>query len=205
MTHHLSPEIVAALRAPFAAAAVKWKIEANPKEGKTLALVVAYLDARDVAERLDDAAGGDWWDDYTIPQRGDHKNLECRLTVCGVTRVDVGESDSTKDLYSDAFKRAAVKFGIGRFLYRLPIIYAQAEQFGKTWSVTKDAQAQLITLVDTLLSNKQPPRLEALYVRGTYQAPPTTAPAQGPARGQSGIANRRPVELAAVGTDVFDD
>lgn len=200
MTHRLSPEIVAALRAPFAAAAVKWKIETNPKPGKDLALVVAYLDARDVAERLDDAAGGDWWDDYTIPQRGDHKNLECRLTVCGVTRVDVGESDSTKDLYSDAFKRAAVKFGIGRFLYRLPVVYAQAEKFGNTWSLTKDTQAQLVTLTD----NKQPPRLEALYVRGTYQAPPVveTAPR---GRSHSGAANRRPVELAAVGTDVFDD
>lgn len=195
--HRLTPEIVTALRAPFGADAVKWKIEANPKPEKTLALVVAYIDARDVAERLDLVTGGDWSDDYALPQRGGDDVLECRLTVCGVTRVDVGQSDSPKDLYSDAFKRAGVKFGVGAFLYRLPIVYAQAKQLGKLWVVTDEAQAELAEMTNALLARKPLPRYPNLYIRGTYQAPqrPAAPPApQGPARGQSGISNRQPVE-----------
>src|SRR5207248_98234 len=44
-----------------------------------------------------------------------------------VTKVDVGspseqpdEHDRVKAAFSDALKRAAVKFGVGRYLYRLP-------------------------------------------------------------------------------------
>lgn len=196
MNHRLTPEIVAALRAPFGADAVKWKIENNPKPNKTKALVVAYIDARDVGERLDMVVSGDWSDDYAVPQRGGQDVLECRLTVCGVTRVDVGQSGSAKDLYSDAFKRAAVKFGIGAFLYRLPIVYAEAEQFGQTWLLTDNAQADLAVLTNTLLSGKPLQRLPNLYVRGTYQAPQAPQ-AAGPVRSASGIGNRQPVEIEA--------
>jgi hypothetical protein len=167
LPHRLTPAIVAALRAPFPAEAVKWKVQTNPREGKDLALVVAYLDARDVAGRLDDATGGDWWDDYSIPQRGGEDSLECRLTVCGLTRVDVGKVEDardTKDLYSDAFKRAGVKFGIGAFLYRFPTVYAKAKQFGKTWSLTDDARADLAALTDALPARAAPPRLPNLFI-----------------------------------------
>jgi hypothetical protein len=52
--------------------------------------------------------------------------MMCKLTVLGQTRCDVGWSKGTgndmdlKSLYSDAFKRAAVKFGIGVSIYALP-------------------------------------------------------------------------------------
>jgi hypothetical protein len=45
--------------------------------------------------------------------------VKCRLTVLGVSKEDVGEGDSLKAAFSDALKRAAVKFGVGRYLYRL--------------------------------------------------------------------------------------
>lgn len=164
LPHRLTPQIVAGLRAPFAEGAVKWKIQTNPREGKALALVVAYIDARDVAERLDDVTGGDWWDDYSIPQRGGEDTLECRLTVCGLTRVDVGQDKGAKELYSDAFKRAGVKFGIGAFLYRFPTVYANAKAFGNTWSLTDDARADLETLTAALMDNGAPPRLPNLFI-----------------------------------------
>jgi uncharacterized protein YdaU (DUF1376 family) len=43
----------------------------------------------------------------------------CLLTVDGITRRDVGQGKG-KALFSDAFKRAAVKFGVGVSLYALP-------------------------------------------------------------------------------------
>jgi hypothetical protein len=44
---------------------------------------------------------------------------EGRLTCFGVTREDVGEGDDPKAAFSDAIKRAAVHFGVGRALYAL--------------------------------------------------------------------------------------
>jgi hypothetical protein len=47
------------------------------------------------------------------------------LTVDGVTRRDVGtpaQTEPVKSLYSDAFKRAGVRFGIGASLYAMPVI-----------------------------------------------------------------------------------
>ena len=146
-----------------------------------MALVVAYADARDVAEWLDMATGGDWSTDYSIPQRAPHdRALECRLTVCGVTRVDVGETTadhngdwSAKDLHSDAFKRAAVMFGVGAFLYRLPKVKARAKQYGKTWVLTFEAQDELRELTRLALSGLTIPRFQNLRVSGSYQAPIT--------------------------------
>jgi hypothetical protein len=46
-------------------------------------------------------------------------DVRCRLTAFGVTREDVGEGEDPKAAFSDAIKRAAVQFGIGRALYAL--------------------------------------------------------------------------------------
>ncbi|HEU4329461.1 MAG TPA: hypothetical protein VFS21_40360 [Roseiflexaceae bacterium] len=161
----LTPEIVDALRHPFPAKAIKWKIRINPCEGEEWAFVVAYLDARHVAERLDLASAGDWSDSYAPPPMtaGNHISLACTLTVCGVSRIDVGsvpnpstDDDATKDLYSDAFKRAAVKFGVGSHLYRFPKVQAKVEPYhnGKktTYFLTREAEDQLEQLTHQLVS-----------------------------------------------------
>jgi hypothetical protein len=70
----------------------------------------------------------------------------CRLSVkigeAWVTKMDVGgpsdqkdEGDRRKAAFSDALKRAAVKFGVGRYLYDLPPVWcdydAKAKQLVK--------------------------------------------------------------------------
>ena len=59
-------------------------------------------------------------------------NLYCRITIrLGdevVSKMDVGvpsNFESEKGECSDAFKRCAVKFGIGRDLYHVGTLYAQ--------------------------------------------------------------------------------
>lgn len=90
-------------------------------------LALAYIDARLVLDRLDKVVGiNNWRDEYTLLHGGE---VECRLSlrIAGewITKADVGgqseqpdDGDKMKAAYSDALKRAAVKFGIGRFLYR---------------------------------------------------------------------------------------
>jgi len=108
------------LAEPFAVGEVQWRVEALSKE-KRRALVVPYIDARSVLERLDEAVGPEGWQDtyeVLVAQEGSFA-VRCRLSVLGVSKEDVGEGDSLKAAFSDALKRAAVKFGVGRYLYRL--------------------------------------------------------------------------------------
>ncbi|GAB4200617.1 MAG: hypothetical protein OHK0022_21860 [Roseiflexaceae bacterium] len=161
----LTPEIVQALRAPFPAEAIKWKLQTNPREGSEWATMVAYVDARDVAERLDLATGGDWSDDYQPPAvtAGDQVSLLCVLTVCGVTRRDVGTvprpskgGDATKDLHSDALKRAAVQFGVAAHVYRFPAVQARAKAKTRgdrtTYFIPEEVARQLEQLTQQLLA-----------------------------------------------------
>ena len=92
-------------------------------------LAMAYIDARLIQDRLDGVLGVEnWQDQYDILTDG---SVMCRLRVRlggrWITKSDVGSpseqpdsGDRLKAAFSDALKRAAVKFGIGRYLYRLP-------------------------------------------------------------------------------------
>jgi hypothetical protein len=93
------------------------------------ALAVAFVDARAVMDRLDKVLGVDGWQDhYDVLPSGD---VVCRLSVRfggeWLAKVDVGNPSEQKDAgdrmkaaFSDALKRAAAKWGVGRYLYRLP-------------------------------------------------------------------------------------
>lgn len=168
----LTKDEIAELRKPFRADQVKFKIQTQPK-GDTLegwGVVVSYLDARDVAERLDVVIGGEWQDTYDLFG----KALECSLTVKGVTRKDVGEAATPKELYSDAFKRAAVKFGVGAFLYRMPTIMAKLtrKDARKPWGLSDGAKASLKAIADAVADGKAPnARYPELMLLSEYQAP----------------------------------
>lgn len=107
------------LRRPFTAAAVKFKVQATWDGG---ALIVAYIDARLVIDRLNMVIPDKWEPDYKPVAEG---LMWCYLTVDGITRPDIGTSSgqgdsAKKGLVSDALKRAAVQFGIGVSLYAIP-------------------------------------------------------------------------------------
>ena len=120
--------ITAAFSAPFPSSEVKLKPQ---KINGNKALVVSYIDARLVQDRLDSVVGPEnWADSYEVLGDG---SVVCRLAVRfgtdteWITKTDVGSQseqpdggDRLKAAFSDALKRAAVKFGIGRYLYSLP-------------------------------------------------------------------------------------
>lgn len=126
MTETNAQEIMRRLAEPFAGPVVKWRVQGKPTErgGKFYARAVCYVDARIVIDRLNDVLGFDW-ETQTI-ETGKGRTL-CRLgiTINGVTRWrDDGAGDTDiegeKGSISDALKRAAVRFGIGAYLYALP-------------------------------------------------------------------------------------
>lgn len=111
-------QLFTALSAPFG----RNEIKTRPQGGRQL----QYITARTVMNRLDEVLGPEsWWDEY---QPLEHSVI-CRLTIrlpdgITLTKSDAGGNagmsdtgDDEKSGFSDAFKRAAVKFGIGRHLY----------------------------------------------------------------------------------------
>src|SRR5581483_2916537 len=117
--------ITEALSAPFEPRDVKFKPQ-MVKNNRCLAM--AYIDARLIQDRLDEVLGVENWEDaYKILSDG---SVMCRLRIKlgdrWISKTDVGSpseqpdvGDRLKAAFSDALKRAAVKFGIGRYLYRL--------------------------------------------------------------------------------------
>ncbi|HEY7309859.1 MAG TPA: Rad52/Rad22 family DNA repair protein [Gemmataceae bacterium] len=119
-------ELTESLAAPFDPREVRFK-PAVVSGNRALAL--AYVDARVIQDRLDDVLGvTGWQDEYEcLPDGSVVCRLRLRLGDEWITKMDVGgqseqpdEGDRRKAAFSDALKRAAVKFGIGRYLYRLP-------------------------------------------------------------------------------------
>ncbi len=110
--------IFEAIGAPFEPHEVKIR----PQGGRQL----KYVTARTIMNRLDETIGPEnWWDEYEQGER----SVVCKLTLRLpdgrlLTKMDVGghagmqdEGDDEKSGFSDAFKRAAAKFGAGRCLY----------------------------------------------------------------------------------------
>jgi len=116
-------EAAADLRKPFEALAVRWKAQSVwPKDKAGLekpkgALVVCYIDRGLAIDRLNLLVPHLWSATFEEKERN---HMLCRLTIDGVTREDVGEGGTLKARHSDSLKRAAVHFGIGVSLSRVP-------------------------------------------------------------------------------------
>ena len=116
------------LAAPFPATEISWRVGSTNAD-KTKGLALAYLDARSVMRRLDECIG---------PQ-----NWQCRYPFAGCCELGlflyphgwvikangagVTEVEAEKGQYSDAFKRAAVLWGIGQYLYDIPSVWVPIE------------------------------------------------------------------------------
>ena len=119
-------DVWARLAAPLGGETISWRQDGKPinRDGKFLARFVAYVEANTVRERIDAIVPGEW--DLTLtplPQlagetAGDMTcSFKARLQVLGVVREDVGTGRDYKQAATDAFKRAAVRFGIAHELY----------------------------------------------------------------------------------------
>jgi hypothetical protein len=106
---------------------------------------MAYVDARVIQDRLDDVLGVEGWqDEYeTLADGSVVCRLRLKLDEAWITKMDVGSpseqpdgGDRLKAAFSDALKRAAVKFGVGRYLYRLPAQWTDYDPVKKQFTQT---------------------------------------------------------------------
>jgi hypothetical protein len=141
-THLEKVDIWSALAAPLPAGVISWRQDGRTinRDGRFLARFVAYIEANTVRERLDRVVPGEW--DLTlellpsVPGLDDDANqgacsFKARLQILGVIREDVGTGKDYKQAATDAFKRAAVRFGIAHELYAYEQNWVQMDGDGK--------------------------------------------------------------------------
>lgn len=140
------------LKAPFDPSRVSWRVGSTTSDKKR-GLAFAYIDARDVMERLDDVCTPSGWQNkYT------HANGK---TVCDIG-IKIGEEwiwkadgsgdtdvEAEKGALSDAFKRAAVRWGIGRYLYDVATPWVEIEPAGKSFKIKEAEIAKLTKALGT--------------------------------------------------------
>ena len=139
-TFNAKDEVWSALAAPVPTSAISWRQDGKPvaRDGRHFARFVCYIEANTVRERLDAVVPGEW--DLTLemlPQihGSDDTDSICafkaRLQVLGVIREDVGTGRDYKQAATDAFKRAAVRFGVANELYSYEQNWVEVDGDGK--------------------------------------------------------------------------
>jgi hypothetical protein len=125
-------EIFERLKAPFDPKVISWRVGATSGD-KTKGIALAYIDARDVMKRLDEVCGLQWQDRYPFPgccEIGLKIDGEWIWRANGADETDV---EGVKGQFSDAFKRAAVLWGVGRYLYYLPNSWVAIKPQGRSY------------------------------------------------------------------------
>ena len=137
------------LARPFPPDRVSWRVGPTNRD-KTKGMALAYIDARDVMERLDAVCGPAGWQ-CRYPHATGKTVCEIGLRVESewIWKADgAGDTDmeAEKGALSDAFKRAAVRWGIGRYLYDLSSPWVLIEAFGKSYKIA-DAELPKLTFL----------------------------------------------------------
>ena len=132
----MSDDMFKRLAAHFPPDRVSWRVGSTTQD-KSKGMALAYIDARDVMERFDDVCGPDGWE-RRHPHVTGTTTCEIALWVPSKERWVVkadGAGDTAveaeKGSLSDSFKRAAVNWGVGRYLYDLPTPWVTLDKFKK--------------------------------------------------------------------------
>ena len=165
------------LAAPLPTGSIMWRQDGKPslRDGRWFARFVAYVEANTVRERLDGVVPGEW--DLTLellpPLVGADEEVaaasfKARLQILGVIREDVGTGRDYKAAATDAFKRAAVRFGIANELYEYEQNWVQVDGDSRFAKPLEDPQ--------TAYNRRYSGRSGVVGVNGTNVPAPLTAP-----------------------------
>lgn len=135
-----------------------WKVQqAGQTDRGIWARIVPYIDSRAIVQRLDDAFGPGGHDITLTPiltgqdREGNRRSgFKASITVRWpegqtTTREDVAEETDTEPMKggaSGAIKRAAVLYGIGRYLYTSPDFWAEVSDQGEHRGVYTDKRTK---------------------------------------------------------------
>lgn len=128
------------LKNPFDAKFVKWRVGATNAD-KTKGIALAYVDSREVMKRLDEVCGiGNWQSKYLPLDGGFVCEISIKIDGEWITRSNAAgytHVEPIKGGASDAFKRAASTWGVGRYLYYLPNVWVPIAAAGKSYTLAE--------------------------------------------------------------------
>lgn len=134
------------LKLQFKPTDLEWRVQsAGTKDGKIWAMVLTYVTNRAIMDRLDSICGpGNWQNEYKPgPSGGIICGLSIKVGDEWVTKWDGAENsdiESVKGGLSNSMKRAAVQWGIGRYLYKLEASYVNVDPNGKNFQRGKNGK-----------------------------------------------------------------
>jgi len=136
------PSLSDALKAPFPAEDIDWRIQSCGKNARGVwAKCLAYVTSRAVQDRLDEVCGPEGWQTVIQPIDGGFlAGIGIEIDGQWVWKYDGAQTtdiEKIKGGISGAIKRAAVQWGIGRYLYNLKTGYANIAENGVNWQKGK--------------------------------------------------------------------
>lgn len=147
------------LTKPFAAEDLEWRLQSSgSKNGRIWGRCLCYINNRAIQQRLDEVVGVEnWRNEYREITPIDVDGTKISGVMCGIsirikredgtaewiTKWDGSENtdiESVKGGLSGAMKRAAVQWGIGRYLYALKDNWATVTEKGIYTGKTKEGE-----------------------------------------------------------------
>lgn len=182
------------LKQPFHASELEWRIgqDGKTRDGKIWAKCFAYVTNRAIQHRLDDVIGPEnWCNEYRHIETSGKHGVLCGISILmddgkWITKWDGAENTDFEPLkggLSDSMKRAAVQWGIGRYLYDIEEGWAEIVESRTPGSRYQSANAKN----DMPGYNWLPPRLGENFLPASAkgQGPSTTTPQPPPEREQA--------------------
>ncbi len=165
------------LAKPFPPERVEWRVGSLTAD-KRRGMALAYIDARTVMDRLDEAVGpGNWECTYkdvagkTCCAIGIH--AEADDITLWVTKEDGAgdtEFEAAKGAFSDSFKRAAVKWGVFRYGYGLPTVWVDVVSRGQSYAIADHEMPRLRALLTAKDINQPVATNSDIYKQGAFVA-----------------------------------
>lgn len=176
-------ELRQALAAPFSNADIEWRVSATTQD-KSKGLAVPYVTNRAIQNRLDGTVGIDGWQNEFRPWK-DGKAQLCGISIYfheqkqWLTKwdgADDSDFESVKGGLSDSMKRAAVEWGVGRYLYGMTQIWVKIVQRGKGFFIVDEEQPKLDKAHEDWVRKIQ--AKQSPQPQGGQGQPPAPGPAQ---------------------------
>ena len=130
------PELLEKLAQPFPSSSIYWRAGVVSRDKKR-AQALPYAEPRIYEDRLNQICPGLW--SVSFRPWGESRII-CDLTIGELTRSSTGEENEGfapgTAAEAQAFKRACVKFGLGRYLYDIPIVWVPYDEKARRLSET---------------------------------------------------------------------
>jgi acylphosphatase len=130
-------EIMKRLQDPFLPEEIEWRVGSTNGD-KTKGIALAYITNRAIQNRLDEVFGAFGW-------RNEFREWKNTSQLCGISvkvdgewitkwdGADDSNTEAVKGGLSDAMKRAAYQWGIGRYLYNLENVWVEIVAAGRSF------------------------------------------------------------------------